>query len=142
VSTQPQTGTPPRDTFELINAILIVRLDRPDKLNAADLELQRQVAATIEDAVDRDELRGRCQSDRDSFPFGASWAEPLSVSRQTTATRPRRPSGGSYKLAVDEMAFLVEVAVERSVNGRELLQRLHPAESLHCSFASSERQGR
>lgn len=46
-----------RVVCETVDAVLIVRLNRPEKLNAADLELQRQFAATIEGAVRRDDLR-------------------------------------------------------------------------------------
>ena len=40
-------------------------------------------------------------------------------------------------LTIHEMAFLIEVVVDRAVNGGELLQRLHLPEALHCSLSSA-----
>jgi|SRR5579863_5057360 len=57
VAADPHSRITPRITCELVDAILIVRLNRPEKLNAADLELQQQFTATIESAADRPELR-------------------------------------------------------------------------------------
>lgn len=37
------------------------------------------------------------------------------------------------------MAFLIEVVVDRTVHGSELLECLHPPKSLHRSLSSSER---
>jgi len=56
---------------------------------------------------------------------------------------PLRESGGApllIGLAIDEVAFQVEVIVDAGVDGGELLQRLHLPEALQCPFSSSEGQ--
>ena len=42
-------------------------------------------------------------------------------------------------IAAVEMAVLVEVVVDRGVDGREFLQGLYVPELRHCSFSSPER---
>ena len=42
-------------------------------------------------------------------------------------------------IAAVEMAILVEVVVDRGVDGREFLQGLYVPELRHCSFSSPER---
>jgi hypothetical protein len=42
-------------------------------------------------------------------------------------------------LSIDEMAFLAEMVVERSMDGGEFLQGLHLPEPQHRPFSSSER---
>ena len=46
----------------------------------------------------------------------------------------------SVDFAADEVALLGKVVVERGVDGREFLQRLHPLEPDDGSLASPERQ--
>jgi len=56
---------------------------------------------------------------------------------------PLRQGGGAAFLeccAVDEVAFLGKVVVERGVNGSELLQQPHLPEAQHRPLSSSERQ--
>ena len=45
----------------------------------------------------------------------------------------------AVEVSADEMAFLIEVVVDRAVHGGELLECLHPPKSLHRPFLSSER---
>ena len=41
--------------------------------------------------------------------------------------------------SADEVAFLIEVVVERAVDGGEFLEGLHPSKPLHGPLSSSER---
>jgi len=58
---------------------------------------------------------------------------------------PLEESGGAVELEIVstvEVAFLVEMILDRAVDGDELLQTSHSAEALHRLFPSSKRQMR
>ena len=55
---------------------------------------------------------------------------------------PLRKGGGAscfVDVAADEMAFVVEMVVDRGMNCAELFQRVHPSKLQHGPFALSER---
>jgi enoyl-CoA hydratase len=52
-----ESVTAPRVLGERLGAIHVIKLNRPEKLNAADLELQRQFMAAVEALVDDIEVR-------------------------------------------------------------------------------------
>ena len=54
-------------------------------------------------------------------------------------------SGGSVELEIGpavEVAFLIEMVVDRGLDGNEFLQTSHTPETEHCSLSSSKREVR
>jgi hypothetical protein len=58
---------------------------------------------------------------------------------QADATRPGRQSGTAEDISAVEVAVLIEVIVDRGVNGSKLLQGLDVPEPSHRALSSSER---
>ena len=55
---------------------------------------------------------------------------------------PLRQRGGAscfVEIAADEMAFVVEMVVDRGMDGAELLEGVHPSKPQHGPLLSSER---
>ncbi len=85
-------------------------------------------------------LDGCCQTNSNQSQFTAETANLF-----RTKLTPLAKSGGACQLEgvpAGERSFLVEVVVDRGMDGGEFLQTSHAPESLHRAFASSKRQVR
>ena len=66
---------------------------------------------------------------------------PVTVALCRTELTPLSESGSAVKLeffSAVEVAFLVEMIVDRRVDGDEFLQGSHAPKADHCPFSSSE----
>ncbi len=82
-----------------------------------------------------------CQSNGNSSPLGRNGPKPKGGLSHDCA--PLGQSGGAsffVKVSADEVTLLLKMIVDLGVDGRELLDGLHPSKSDHCALSSSERE--
>jgi hypothetical protein len=86
-----------------------------------------------------DESKWCCQSNPDLSPSRRNDPNPrLALAHDLPPLSQRGGASFSVEVSADEVAFLVEVVVDRAVDGGEFLEGFHSPKPLHSALSSSE----